>query len=403
MATIKEAATTRLSKSGSKWRARLLQAPTHGSSGYYPEETVRRDGPRTFPIGTQIYFDHPGRTEREDRPERSVRDLAGKISSTPVFEGDGLYADIDFYSWAAGVVEEMAGDIGLSIRASAEIVPGQVDGRATGVVSKLLEGVSVDLVTKAGAGGRLVTLLEAAQPVSEDLEEALVADVDTQLGHAVRMAYEDRERDVYVWVNSFDADASVVYFTIGGKTWAQPYERVDTVTLRLVGERVEVLPVTTYHPVNQAGVVEMKEAEMPNIEEARLAVLQEAETRVPVLESERDEAVKRAEAAEARVRQTEHTHYRTLLEAALKESKLHQEAVNRLRKELTLEADSDVPEDAEEAVESRIKEEVAYLAAVTPSNPAKRPLGFSSGGGNVTESAVSYTNPWGRTINPKEA
>ena len=47
-----------------------------------------------------------------DRPERSVRDLAGRISSTPVYEADGLYADLTLYSWAAPIVREMAEDIG---------------------------------------------------------------------------------------------------------------------------------------------------------------------------------------------------------------------------------------------------------------------------------------------------
>lgn len=147
---------------GNRWKARLLAAPIWGSSGYYSTEVVARDGARAFPVGTPIFWDHPSKTEAEDRPERSVRDLAGKITTTPLFEGDGLYATVEFYGHAAGIVAEMADDIGLSIRATANIGMGNAAGRYGRIVTALLEGASVDLVTKAGAGGKLVELLESA-------------------------------------------------------------------------------------------------------------------------------------------------------------------------------------------------------------------------------------------------
>jgi hypothetical protein len=152
-----------LTTAGNRWKARLLAAPIWGSSGYYSTEVVARDGARAFPVGTPIFWDHPSKTETENRPERSVRDLAGKITTTPLFEGDGLYATVEFYGHAAGIVAEMADDIGLSIRATANIGMGNVAGRYGRIVTALLEGASVDLVTKAGAGGKLVELLESAR------------------------------------------------------------------------------------------------------------------------------------------------------------------------------------------------------------------------------------------------
>jgi hypothetical protein len=72
-------------------------SPGWGSSGYYSEELLRRDGPKAWPAGTHQYLDHPTVSEEAERPERSVRDLAAVLVSDPVYEengklGPGLYA-----------------------------------------------------------------------------------------------------------------------------------------------------------------------------------------------------------------------------------------------------------------------------------------------------------------------
>lgn len=148
---------------GHRYRACLIVGDTWGSSGYYPAAVLERDGPTVWPAGTQVFLDHPGANESYDRPERSVRDLAGKLITTPVYENDGLYADIEFYPHIAPVIEAMWNDVGMSIRASAAVEPGEADGRAGPIIQQLAEGVSVDVVTKAGAGGKLVALLESAR------------------------------------------------------------------------------------------------------------------------------------------------------------------------------------------------------------------------------------------------
>ena len=91
---------------GRRYRARLIEGERWGSSGWYGQEMLTRDGPHVWPVGTQVYIDHPGVTEQHDRPERSIRDLAGKITSTPVYETDGLYADIEFYPHVAPIIED---------------------------------------------------------------------------------------------------------------------------------------------------------------------------------------------------------------------------------------------------------------------------------------------------------
>jgi hypothetical protein len=143
------------------WRSRIIQANVQGSSGFYPSETLRTYGATAFPAGTQVYFDHPSAAEEYDRPERSVKDLAGVFLDDAHYEdgpdGSGLFTRIQFFPDAREWVQSRAEHVGLSIRAS-----GQVDETPQGRIVRTLEGISVDLVTRAGAGGRLVVMTESA-------------------------------------------------------------------------------------------------------------------------------------------------------------------------------------------------------------------------------------------------
>src|SRR5690606_28277939 len=75
--------------------------------------------------------------------------------------------------------------------------------------------------------------------------------------------------------------------------------------LTLSGERTEVRIQTTYVPVDPAGqsttTQESKEDTMPQIEETRLRQLEADASRATVLETEKTEAVKRAEEAERKL------------------------------------------------------------------------------------------------------
>lgn len=162
------------------WRGFLIAADVQGSSGYYPAEVLMRDGPRAFPAGTHVYLDHPSETEEVDRPERSVRDIAGfllddaKFEETP--EGRGLFSRIQFTEDAKKLVHELYKVVGLSIRAA-----GQVEDTPSGqrIVRTISQGLSVDVVTRAGAGGRLVTMTESATPESPPVAQTATTPVAT--------------------------------------------------------------------------------------------------------------------------------------------------------------------------------------------------------------------------------
>lgn len=166
-----------LAEAGSKgiWRSRIIAADVQGSSGYYPAGVLRRDGPTAFSNGTHVYLDHPSSSEEQDRPERSVRDLAGYLIEDAQFEdgpdGPGLFARVQFLPHVKELIKSIAGHVGLSIRAA-----GEIDETPTGrVVQSIKHGLSVDVVTRAGAGGRLITMTESTKPDSPPAEQGATA------------------------------------------------------------------------------------------------------------------------------------------------------------------------------------------------------------------------------------
>lgn len=143
------------------WRSRLIEADVEGSSGFYPAEVLRRDGPGAFPAGTHVYMDHPTKSEEDERPERSVYEMAGVLLDDASFEegvdGRGLFARVQFFQDVKDLIQTRAKHVGLSIRAGG-VVEETPQGR---VVRSIRKGISVDVVTRAGAGGRLVTMTES--------------------------------------------------------------------------------------------------------------------------------------------------------------------------------------------------------------------------------------------------
>lgn len=152
--------------------------------------------------GKKLFADHPSKIEDASRPERSVRDIIGHYENLRVVEdkADGrnrLVADLmmlpdDPFKWARSLVVHAAeynkkyptsDFVGLSINASGDAekmsiedflkgssvpksaVPKLQDAIAQGlsevkVVTALTSAVSCDLVTEAGAGGKILQMLE---------------------------------------------------------------------------------------------------------------------------------------------------------------------------------------------------------------------------------------------------
>lgn len=160
---LKETVSVLTTPKGGKWNARLIQANVQGSSAWYGEEALRKSAPK-FTAGTHIYANHMSLAEREDRPEGDVNNLIGELVTDGVFQEDGIYADLKIYSDKQEWLMERASAIGLSIRAEGSV--SESDGRTSLVeISKVH---SVDVVTKAGAGGKFVSILESARNQNPD-------------------------------------------------------------------------------------------------------------------------------------------------------------------------------------------------------------------------------------------
>lgn len=142
---------------GGKYHIKIIQ-PGPGSSGLYLAENLAASV-GVFKAGTQMYLDHPTETEMWDRPERSVRDLAAKFITDATVGDDGaIYTDIYVYPSFDQIIREKWEDIGVSINAWSYGIMGP-----NGEVPPF-DGVdSVDFVTKAGAGGAILELLESAR------------------------------------------------------------------------------------------------------------------------------------------------------------------------------------------------------------------------------------------------
>lgn len=156
---------------GKRRRAKLISADVWGTSAYYPAAVLERDAEDVFVPGTKMYENHFTESEEWERPEGDVAKLVGKLISHGVYEADnpegpGVYADVEFYDSYVPRINEIGGDVGLSVRGNGTSEEGEVAGRYGKIVTQLLNINSVDVVTAAGAGGKLISILESAGPMA---------------------------------------------------------------------------------------------------------------------------------------------------------------------------------------------------------------------------------------------
>lgn len=304
----------------------VLISPGWGSSGYYSSQVLENAAnAKIFSKGLQLYLDHPGEAESYDRPERSVRDLAATLSGDAVWDGKQLVGEAVPFGAAAEMLanREFASAIGLSIRAYADSTIGEAEGRKGQIITELVEAISVDFVTKAGRGGRvLVELMESTRPeqvvqraVRSGVQEATANDTRAALGQALKDSYGGDKS--WVWVRDFDE--TTVWFEYetpdGMGTYAETYELDEQGVVTLSGSPTEVRARTEYVPVKpaaessgseatgstdqttnvpapagQSTATESEETHMATtqIEESRLAQLEKDSERVQSLESERN-------------------------------------------------------------------------------------------------------------------
>lgn len=151
-----------------KLRIRIMEGNVQGSSGYYPAEVLKKDGPGVFAKGTHMHLDHMSFWEMAEGSPGSMKSLVGFLDSDAVYETgadgvEGLYADAVVISKEAQFIKEVAPYIGVSILAAAEAESGisPATGKETDIITGIVGALSVDFVTHPGANGRIVQTLES--------------------------------------------------------------------------------------------------------------------------------------------------------------------------------------------------------------------------------------------------
>jgi len=154
-----------------------LIAPGKGSSGYYSTEVLKRDGPRVFTRGMHNFIDHPTPQEEAERPEGSITRIGSTLVEDAYWRdhyvepktgkdaGPGLYARAKVSPDFAGTLDEIAANIGTSIRAMGKARMGTIGDYKGPIIEAITSAKSVDYVTMAGAGGKVLSLVEAARNV----------------------------------------------------------------------------------------------------------------------------------------------------------------------------------------------------------------------------------------------
>ncbi|HXI42314.1 MAG TPA: hypothetical protein VNH83_20190, partial [Bryobacteraceae bacterium] len=140
-------------------------APGEGSSAFYPAEVLKRDGPTVFGKGTQIYINHATKAEEAERPEGDWHKLVGALEGPAYWKesdkhGPGLYGMAGFAADMAPQIFTKAPWSGMSIRANgnAQVEAGRpVMKNGKPVLAEFTGCESIDIVTRAGAGGMILT------------------------------------------------------------------------------------------------------------------------------------------------------------------------------------------------------------------------------------------------------
>lgn len=180
---------------------------------FYTKEALQKAAALGLFEGSQAFADHPSEIEESSRPERSTRDILGYYTNVQYQEneqGQGqlvanlAVANIPSLDWANALLSKSVEYsiqfkekdlVGLSINASGSASPIGIDDfmalpglsesilqklleaknqgiTEINVVSELTEATSVDLVTKAGAGGRILKMLEMEKKMEKHESES---------------------------------------------------------------------------------------------------------------------------------------------------------------------------------------------------------------------------------------
>jgi hypothetical protein len=364
-------ALTEAAQPGRRRRIKLIAAGWSKNGRFYsPQVLAEAAAARIFPAGMPMYIDHPTQSDKFERPERSLKDLAARLASDATYQNDGLYAEASLVGPWAGFVNEVLPD--LSIMASGATDYGEASGRKGEIVTSIDQAASVDFVTEGAAGGKLLELLEATRVQLAEARnvgawfESRLHSVFTQMADDM---YGDGRltRDERIGLSKAISDALAAFTT-----------RIETDQPQIYQRDLGDEPDSTQTSADMAETITPAPPAVP-LEEARMSGAPQpgAPTNGPVDLSEA--ATLRAELDTTRQELTEAK--QKLADASLKVaqfgenaaqlSEAKQQLADAQRENLRLRADGDAQRKAVEALAESTLPEVAHarvIAAVTGSN-----------------------------------
>lgn len=177
--------------------------PGWGNSGWYSEDLLK-DSVGVFTEGLHMYWDHPTLSEEFQRPERSLRDLAGALAENAEwkgtgFNGPGIYSTAKVRSPFNEELEDLAEHIGVSVVVYAMSHQGEIDGTQGDIIDKIVAARSVDFVTLPGRGGKIEAKFESLREAGgkEEDKDDKEREEDRVVDEAERKKLE-AERDAAV-------------------------------------------------------------------------------------------------------------------------------------------------------------------------------------------------------------
>jgi len=228
--------TSKASQTKNKFKVALIQEGLGNlrDGFYYSANAIA--GAITAFEGKKCYADHPARSEEIDRPERSVRDIIGHFENVHVEENadesKALCADLVImpdtpYDWARALVRQSVefsakypdkDFVGLSINASGDAEAVNVEDflkegnipesckpkimkaieqglTQVRVVNNIRDAISTDLVTEAGAKGRVLEIIESKKEQSMAKKDILPKEQEEEMKQKHEAEQEDEAQD----------------------------------------------------------------------------------------------------------------------------------------------------------------------------------------------------------------
>jgi hypothetical protein len=149
-------------------RVRLI-SPGQGSSGYYSREVLAKYTAEALPKGTLVYLDHMSDEEFQEGRGRSIKDIAGKLLTDPVYEadapeGEGSYTNIKFTESVEPLIKDVLDVIAVSV----EVHAGKKDSKGNIVEMHADPLNSLAVVPVGGRDGRIFESFRAKAQEDHD-------------------------------------------------------------------------------------------------------------------------------------------------------------------------------------------------------------------------------------------